>query len=373
MRITSLTPLFLLPISILSFVVLPDAPVFLESLPPHLASEVLPQTPDKQGSPSLHPSSNDGNDDASSNPLPVIIWHGLGDSADAQGLKDVAGLIDNIHPGTYIQIISLGEHAGAPDRSQTFFGNLTEQIAKVCHDLSHDNILMTAPAVDAIGFSQGGQFLRGMIERCGDGKAGPKVRNLITWGSQHNGISEFQKCESATDWVCQGANALLKGSGVWSGFVQNRLVPAQYYRPDPVSNEDEWENYLENSNFLADVNNERKAKNSTYAENLSSISKLVMIYFKDDKTVVPKESGWFSEVQIIDDGDKQIRNITKLRDRPIYKEDWLGLKKLDEKGGLVFEEVDGEHMHLSDKDLKRLFGKYLGPEKKAGDKWREEL
>jgi palmitoyl-protein thioesterase len=371
MRVSSFARLFLLPSSIISFVVFPDAPVFLESLqrPEQLASEAQSHTPDKQGSPISHPSA----DDTSSEPLPVLIWHGLGDSADAKGLKEVAELIDDIHPGTYVQIISLGNHAGAPDRSQSFFGNVTEQIDKVCHDLAHDNILMTAPAVDAIGFSQGGQFLRGMIERCGDGKNGPKVRSLITWGSQHNGIQEFQKCESATDWVCQGANALLKGSTVWSSFVQSRLVPAQYYRPEPQTDEDQWEKYLEHSNFLADINNERKTKNSTYAENLASVSKLVMIYFKEDKTVIPKESGWFSEVQIIDDGEKQIRNITKLQDRQIYNEDWIGLKKLDKKGALVFEEVEGGHMQLSDKDLKRLFGKYLGPEKKTDESWREEL
>ena len=51
-----------------------------------------------------------------------------------------------------------------------------------------------------MGFSQGGQFLRylvlldflkgkaddirGFVERCNK----PPVRNLITWGSQHNGI-----------------------------------------------------------------------------------------------------------------------------------------------------------------------------------------
>ena len=298
-----------------------------------------------------HPAEDDTHD----TPLPVVIWHGLGDSADAKGLKDIAGLIDDIHPGTYTYIISLTGTRGSADRQASFFGNVTEQIEMVCHMLAEDNILHTAPAIDAVGFSQGGQFLRGYVERCG-GWA-PKVRSLITFGSQHNGIAEFQNCASATDWVCHGANALLKSSTVWSAFVQSRLVPAQYYRDTG-----DFENYLNHSNLLADINNERPLKNVTYADNLAALEKFVMVMFRDDQTVIPKESGWFAQVNMTSG------SVTKLRDRPIYKEDWIGLKKLDEKGGLDFVTIPGEHMQLSDKDLKKLFGTYFGP---AGTKFEE--
>jgi palmitoyl-protein thioesterase len=36
-----------------------------------------------------------------------------------------------------------------------------------------------------------------------------------------------------------------------------------------------------------------------------------------------------------------------LRDQPLYKEDWLGLKRLDEAGGLFFESAPGEHMQFT--------------------------
>ena len=367
MRLISATPLLLLPASILS-IVLPDPEVFLNIQIED--GKRLRAQPDKSISnrPSRPLPAFDEDDDS---PLPVVIWHGLGDSADADGLQQIAELLDDVHPGTYTHIISLGETAGSADRSAGFYGNVTEQIDQVCHQLAADNILATAPAIDAIGFSQGGQFLRGYIERCGHWA--PKVRSLITFGSQHNGIAEFQKCKSATDWVCQGANALLKGSTVWSHFVQSRLVPAQYYRDT-----NDFESYLEYSNFLADVNNEREVKNETYAENLAEMEKLVLVVFKRDMTVIPKESGWFTEVEILKDGDKELRNVTRLRDREMYKQDWIGLRALDEKGGLVFEEVDGEHMQLKDEDLKRLFGKYFGREGKTFDVvgeegWRLEL
>jgi palmitoyl-protein thioesterase len=35
---------------------------------------------------------------------------------------------------------------------------------------------------------------------------------------------------------------------------------------------------------------------------------------------------------------------TPLKKRDIYKEDWIGLKTLDEKGGLVFLETEGAHV-----------------------------
>jgi palmitoyl-protein thioesterase len=277
-------------------------------------------------------------------PLPLVIWHGLGDSYDADGIKQTAKFAESLIPGTYVHVIQIGD-TGSADRSATFFGNLTEQVEHVCTQLARDNILRTAPAINALGFSQGGQFLRAYVERCNF----PPVRNLVTFGSQHNGISDFQGCASATDFVCQSANALLK-FGTWSQFVQNRLVPAQYIR-DPEN----LPQYLESSNFLADVNNERAVKNKTYADNIARLNKFVMYMFADDKTVVPKQSAWFAEY------NKTSKVVTPLVERGMYKEDWIGLKRLAEKGGLVFDLLKGEHMRFSDKDLKRVMQEYFAP------------
>lgn len=285
------------------------------------------------------PLSND--DDDNDTPLPLLIWHGLGDNYAAEGITSVAALAESVNPGTLTYLIRLDEDPSA-DRTATFFGNLTLQIEKVCADVAAHPILSTAPAVDAIGFSQGGQFLRGYIERCNT----TPVRSLVTFGSQHNGISEFQNC-GATDWVCKGAQALLR-SNTWSHFVQSRLVPAQYFR-DPEQLDD----YLEHSNFLADINNERELKNQTYKENLEKLERFVMYLFEDDTTVVPKETGWFAEVN----GTV----VTPLKDRDIYKEDWIGLKTLDEKGALKFETTKGGHMTLTDKLLEKVFKENCGP------------
>ena len=360
------------PAAILSFVVFPEAEVFQTrygdslSLSPKKAShplsqvvEIVEETVNDEWikitklSPKYasHPESVDYDDDGDQ-PLPVLIWHGLGDSADADGLKEVATLVDEVNPGTYTYMIAVGGTAGSADRQASFFGNVTQQIDSVCEMLAKDNILRTAPAVDALGFSQGGIFLRGLLERCN----APKIRSLITFGSPHNGIAEFQKCKSTTDWVCQGANALLKSSTVWSDFIQSRLVPAQYYRDTK-----DFEQYLEHSNFLADINNERVLKNVSYAENLAKLERLVMILFDGDKTLIPKESAWFAEF------NETENSVTPLHHRPIYTEDWIGLKQLDKKGGLKYVKLDGEHMQFKDKDLRKLFEIYFGTEGRAFD------
>ena len=288
-------------------------------------------------------------DDTDDTPLPLVIWHGLGDTFNGKGLQEVGALAEAANPGTFVYTISLGGNDANADRSATFFGNVTAQLEDVCDALASHPILSTAPAIDAIGFSQGGQFLRGYVEKCNF----PPVRSLITFGSQHNGISEFKSC-GATDWLCKGAMALLRYN-TWSAFVQSRLVPAQYYR-DPHS-EAEYTSYLESSNFLADVNNERELKNVTYAENLGKLANFVMYIFEDDTTVVPKRTSWFEEVN----GTKTI----PLRERALYKEDWLGLKAIDKRGGLRFRSITGDHMQIPEQVLNDTMVDFFGPFKRS--------
>jgi palmitoyl-protein thioesterase len=130
--------------------------------------------------------------------------------------------------------------------------------------------------------------------------------------------------------------------------VQSRLVPAQYFR-DPEDLTD----YLKYSNFLADVNNEREQKNETYKENMKRLNRFAMYIFSEDGTVVPKESGWFSEV------NRTTGEETKLQERALYKEDWLGLRALDEEGKLDFKVASGRHMELSKELLVDVFETYF--------------
>lgn len=292
-----------------------------------------------------------------SKPLPLLVWHGLGDRYDADGLHSVGELANKVHPGTEVYYIRVSDD-GSDDQRATFFGNITEQSEEICASLAANTNLTDSSGIvraDALGFSQGGQFLRGLVERC----PALSVRSLVTFGSQHNGIAQFQRC-GTWDLLCKGAVALV-GNNAWTDYVQSHVVPAEYYRELNKTTGLPSDGYLEHSHFLADVNNERAVKKGEYATRLAALEKFVMFVFEDDKTVVPKESGWFAEV------NETSGEVTDLRDRAIYLEDWIGLKALDEKGGLVFESVEGEHMALNRKDLERTFKKYFGAERTLGE------
>ena len=262
-------------------------------------------------------------------------------SYQAEGLQSIGELLNDTVGNTTTYFIRLDEDPSA-DRTATFLGNVTLQVQKVCDDLASHPVLSKAPAINALGFSQGGQFLRAYIERCNN----PRVENLVTFGSQHNGISEFQEC-AAADWLCQTWRGVLKGNA-WGSFSQSRLVPAQYYR-DP----EDLNNYFEYSNFLADINNERMAKNETYKENIKKLGRFAMFMFADDTTVVPKESAFFAEVNTTSE------EVTNLQERDIYREDWIGLRFLDEEKRLDFRIAEGGHMQLSDEILTDTFHKYF--------------
>ena len=268
-------------------------------------------------------------------------------SYKAEGLQSLGELLNNTIGNTTIYYIRLDDDPSA-DRTATFLGNVTLQVQKVCNDLVSHPILSKAPAINALGFSQGGQFLRAYVERCNN----PRVENLVTFGSQHNGISEFQEC-AANDWLCQTWRGVLKGNA-WGSFSQSRLVPAQYYR-DP----EDLDNYIEYSNLLADINNERKLKNDTYKENMKKLSKFAMFMFADDTTVVPKESAFFSEVNTTSE------KVTKLQERDIYQEDWIGLRFLDQERRLEFRIAEGGHMQLNDNILTDAFNRYFKSQTKA--------
>ena len=288
-----------------------------------------------------HTRRDDDDGDNDDTPLPLVIWHGLGDNYANEGLRSVGALAEAVHPGTLVYYVQLGESASA-DRTATFFGNVTEQLEAVCAALAAHPILSTAPAVDALGFSQGGQFLRGYVERCN----APPVRSLVTFGSQHNGIVDYRTC-GAADLLCRGAMALLH-SNTFGAYLQGHLVPAQYFR-DPA----DLAPYREASNFLADVNNERPHKNPRYADHVAALAHLALYMFEDDTTVIPKQTAWFDDV----DGD----TVTPLRARALYKEDWLGLQRLDRRGGLHSRTTPGDHLQLSDEVLTDAFKAYFGP------------
>lgn len=119
--------------------------------------------------------------------------------------------------------------------------------------------------------------------------------------------------------------------------------------------------YLQANIFLPDINNERASKNSKYKQNLVTLNKFVLYQFTEDSMVVPRDSSvrlrnivslflikcflkkkWFGFYK---PGD--LSTIIQMQQQPIYTEDWIGLKVLDQSNRLVLGKCPGEHMQFT--------------------------
>ncbi|KAG5421564.1 hypothetical protein I9W82_000655 [Candida metapsilosis] len=274
---------------------------------------------------------------------PVVLWHGLGDNYNGSGIHNVNELISRLYPGIFFHSIYIDEDPSG-DQQKSLFGNANQQVDLVCDQLKGIQELANSDGIDAIGFSQGGVLLRGLIQRCPD----VSFHNLITFGSPHMGVMEMPLCQDPRDWICKRRNELLKKQ-VWNDNVQRRILPAQYFR-DPF----EYEKYLKHSLYLADINNERKDKNATYVENLTKLNKLVLITFTEDTTVVPKESAMFCDI------DTKWKQTIPFDKTDLYTRDYIGIRQLHESGKIEFHDIEAEHMSISDEFIEEIALKYLG-------------
>jgi len=268
--------------------------------------------------------------DVLANPRPVVIWHGMGDTCCYPfSMGAVKDEIERLIPGVYVYSVMIGGSI-VEDEVSGFLGNANDQIDFVCQALKSNSNL--TEGFNALGFSQGGQFLRGYVERCND----PPVYNLITMGSQHMGVADFPNCVSVNETICELVEELLSW-GAYNEIVQENVIQAEYFR-DPMDISD----YLESCILMPDLNNEKQAKNKQYKINLETLNNLVLFMFENDTVVVPKESEWFGYY-----ADGNINQMLTMRQLPIYTEDWIGLQELDKASKIQFGKVPGNHMQFT--------------------------
>jgi len=287
---------------------------------------------------------------------PLVIWHGLGDTAHSEGMDDFIEAIKQVHPGLFVHSVYISDKPD-DDRKASYFGKLDEQLEIVYEQLN--SIPELADGFDAMGFSQAGQFLRAYVELYNS----PPMNNLITFGAQHMGVTELPQC-SSYDVLCRLLYMYGKGR-VYTDWAQANIIPAQYFRDTA-----RYATYLQKNRWLPAINNEIASnRNETYAEHLASLSNLVLVVFSNDTMVTPKESGWFESYEIVssdslqsddDDDAHATLSLISMYDQPLYKEDWIGLRTLDERGGVVRLTCDGPHMHISQECWMPLVLQYVG-------------
>ncbi|WBW71703.1 palmitoyl protein thioesterase/ dolichol pyrophosphate phosphatase fusion protein Pdf1 [Schizosaccharomyces osmophilus] len=274
------------------------------------------------------------------NQTPVVIWHGLGDSYNSISLNRIVKRVEEI-TGASVFVVHIGD-SGFSDLKAGYIGNVQEQIDGVCTQLSTMKELKDG--FHGIGVSQGGLFLRGLHETCDF----VKIRTLVTVGSPQNGVFNFPGC-SVKNFICQAASKSVLALGAWNAWVQTHIVQAQYFRT-----EKNYEKYLENSQFLARINNEIDHEDmSLYKEKMEQLEKFVLITFATDSIISPVEScgfGW---------KDEESGAPIPMKEHFGYVNNILGLKTLDQQDKITSLYYPGFHLQLTEKQVDELIRTYL--------------
>ena len=106
------------------------------------------------------------------------------------------------------------------------------QVAAVCQHLA--SIPQLGQGYNAVGFSQGGQFLRAVLERCQHKEGMPHMSKLITLGGQHQGVMAGPECSGLSfnqtpSTACKVVQRLL-GFGAYLPWIRSHIIQAQYFK-----------------------------------------------------------------------------------------------------------------------------------------------
>ena len=258
-----------------------------------------------------------------SNSLPVAILHGFMQSCDHEDLENMALFISS-KTGEFAKCIESG--GGGVDLSRSF----EDQAKEACKIISSTPEYQNDFAL--VSISQGGVLARYVIEKC---QMRGTVKRFVSIGGPLAGTHQLPHClrgvachilNSFADWFC------------YKGYVQKTFGPSGYFR---VSNH--LERYYNSNSVLLNVNNLKNFDQSA-KDRFSSLEKLVLIQFKRDTMITPRQSAYFQELD-------ENHNLVEMEDTQIYKEDLFGLKTLNEQGKITKFLIDELHCYYSWEDL----------------------
>jgi len=262
---------------------------------------------------------------------PIVLVHGI--AAGSESLNHVVQLLQQEMPGVYIHNSEIGD-----GKWDSVFMDSPKQVATLCEELSQDKNL--GEEVTLIGFSQGGLIGRGFMQKCNV----PAVKVFISWVSPQMGIFgipylNLLPLDEAFDLV------------VYDKELQDLFSFASYWKDPFRLNE-----YVNDSIFLSDLNNEKAEKNDSYKDIIKSLDHFAISYSHNDSVLVPKETGWFGFF-----APNSAETIVPLENSTFYLDDWLGIRYLDEHGRLSKFSTTCIHQDYSSSCFDHYFSTYVLP------------
>lgn len=112
--------------------------------------------------------------------------------------------------------------------------------------------------------------------------------------------------------------------------------------------------YEKDSVFLPALNNEHSSSEYAALRKVSfgNINAGLFGMFSEDTMIYPKETAWFQGL------DKH-GNVMKLEDSDFYKNDYIGLKSLNEAKKITWSEIQGDHLQFTTEYIKETVIPFL--------------
>jgi len=260
--------------------------------------------------------------------LPILMVPGLGDSCSMPGFSSLVKQIENdTKHKTYC--------VDSAPLVMSFVRPFKTQVQKAC-EIIHENVdkWNLKNGFQMMGLSQGGITARGVLETCEEGQY---MKGLFTMGGPHQGVASFP--HTGNDFFSKLVNGVVD-SAVYNSIVQNIIGPAGYFHR--IDNE---ESYKESGCEISIMNNVQSV-NADYANRIKNLDMFVMIMWKADTMIEPKESAHFGFYK--DSSKTDTKDMTELDE---YKN--LGLDVLDKAGKIKRFAVEGDHMTVRTSDLQQ--------------------
>jgi palmitoyl-protein thioesterase len=289
-----------------------------------------------------------------SNVTAIVILHGTGESINGGQTNgfynDLTRIIADRGLNNFYKIIKLGlSDDDSKDHFWSSFTSLHFQANKLCDYVKQDKIrqqLINSNRIVLVGCSQGAVLMRGLLRGDCLGSLISKVDKFITFGGPNSGVfglppcSQFNSDNQDLIKACNLLQQIYNMTKIGPAFFDPIMYgPAQAVF-SPASYWNNPKNLLQLTTYLALIDNKLSVEPKN--KYLCKLNRgLDLIAFDNEEIVVPNISAHFGF------WDFKGQNPVPYTQTDLYKNDWIGLKILDQNNLITFHTIPKEsHMSI---------------------------
>lgn len=271
---------------------------------------------------------------ASSDSLPLVFLHGMGDSCFNRGMQSITEEAGE-YMGVYSTCIPTGDSRNE-DTMNGFFMDMNTNVDVFAEKVKADPKL--ANGFNCVGLSQGNNICRGYIQRYNE----PVVNTHLSIHGPLVGVASLPHCylDGERGELCQEVSDVL-AKLAYNEKMQDFLFQADYFRDIGSVNTDAYKKYSQ----MAMWNNEGTHIDTDIKANFLKTNKFAMIKANGDTVVVPREGEWWGQY------DANLETTLTMKETAWYKDDLFGLKTADEAGKIFFNSTEGNHLDFTTDEL----------------------